>query len=227
MRGLMMDKPLLISSILEYAARYHGATEIVSRTVEGPIHRYDYAGAQSRAKKLARALAALGIGKGDRVGTLAWNGFRHYELYFGVSSMGAVCHMINPRLFSAQISYIVEHAGDSLIFADTTFVPLLEEIGPSARVVVMTDEDRMPKTSLPGVHCYETLLASQNDDYEWPLLDENAASSMCYSSGTTGNPKGVLFSHRSTVLHAWGATMPDMLGLGARDTVMPVVPTGG
>ena len=224
MRGLMMDKPLLISSILEYAARYHGATEIVSRTVEGPIHRYDYAGAQSRAKKLARALAALGIGEGDRVGTLAWNGFRHYELYFGVSSMGAVCHMINPRLFSAQISYIVEHAGDSLIFADTTFVPLLEEIGPSARVVVMTDEDRMPKTSLPGVHCYETLLASQNDDYEWPLLDENAASSMCYSSGTTGNPKGVLFSHRSTVLHAWGATMPDMLGLGARDTVMPVVP---
>ena len=224
MRGIMMDQPLLISSVLEYAARYHGTTEIVSQTVEGPVHRYGYAEAQARAKKLARALAALGIGEGDRVGTLAWNGFRHYELYYGVSGMGAVCHMINPRLFPGQISYIVDHAGDSLIFADTTFVPLLEEIGTAGSVVVMTDEDHMPDTSLPRVHCYEALLASQDDDYEWPRLDENAASSMCYSSGTTGNPKGVLYSHRSTVLHAWASAVPDMLGLSAKDSVMPAVP---
>jgi len=228
MRGLMMDKPLLISSLLDYAAKYHGDTEIVSRTVEGPIHRYTYADAEIRAKKLAKALQALGIEAGDRVATLAWNGFRHYELYYGVSGMGAICHMINPRLFAAQIAYIMNHAEDTLVFADLTFLSLLEEIAPEVGTVkgfvIMTDEANMPETALPNVYCYETLLAVQDDDYDWPQFDEYTASSMCYSSGTTGNPKGVLYSHRSTVLHAWSAATPDMLGIAARDAVLPVVP---
>lgn len=228
MLGLMMDKPLLISSLLDYAATYHGGTEIVSRTVEGPIHRYTYSDAEKRAKKLARALQALGVGEGDRVATLAWNGYRHYELYYGVSGMGAICHMINPRLFAAQIAYITNHAEDALIFVDLSFVPVLEQIASEAAsvkgFVIMTDEANMPETSLPNVYCYETLLDAQDDDYDWPQFDELTASSMCYSSGTTGNPKGVLYSHRSTVLHAWASTMPDMLGLAARDAVMPVVP---
>lgn len=228
MFGLMMNKPLLISSVLEHAAKYHGRTEIVSRTVEGPIHRYSYVDAQVRAKKLAQALNALGAGGGDRVATLAWNGYRHYELYYGVSGMGAVCHMINPRLFPGQISYIMNHAEDAIVFADLTFVPLLEEILQDLRsiraFVIMTDESHMPETDLPNVHCYETLLAGQTGDYDWPDLDENTASSMCYSSGTTGKPKGVLYSHRSTVLHALASVMPDMINISARDSVMPVVP---
>lgn len=228
MRGLMMDKPLLISSLLDYAAKYHGSTEIVSRTVEGPVHRYTYADAEVRAKKLAKALHALGIKPGDRVATLAWNGYRHYELYYGVSGMGAVCHMINPRLFPGQVSYIMNHAEDTLVFADLTFLELLEEIAPDTGTVkgfvIMTDEENMPETALPNVYCYETLLSVQDDDYDWPQFDENTASSMCYSSGTTGNPKGVLYSHRSTVLHAWAAATPDMLGIAARDAVLPVVP---
>ncbi len=228
MLGLMMDKPLLISSILDHAAKYHGGTEIVSRTVEGPLHRYTYAAAAVRAKKLAQALRRLGIGDGDRVATLAWNGYRHFELYYGVSGMGAVCHMVNPRLFSGQISYILNHAEDKIVFADLTFVQLLEEIAPEAAFVkafvVMTDEANMPDTSLPNVHCYETLLAAEDGDCEWPQFDENTASSMCYSSGTTGNPKGVLYSHRSTVLHAWAAVTPDMLNISAADAIMPAVP---
>jgi acyl-CoA synthetase (AMP-forming)/AMP-acid ligase II len=228
MLGLMMDKPLLISSILDHAAKYHGGTEIVSRTVEGPLHRYTYAAAAVRAKKLAQALRRLGIGDGDRVATLAWNGYRHFELYYGVSGMGAVCHMVNPRLFSGQISYILNHAEDKIVFADLTFVQLLEEIAPEAAFVkafvVMTDEANMPDTSLPNVHCYETLLAAEDGDYEWTQFDENTASSMCYSSGTTGNPKGVLYSHRSTVLHAWAAVTPDMLNISAADAIMPAVP---
>jgi 3-(methylthio)propionyl---CoA ligase len=228
MHGLMMDKPLLISSLLDYAAKYHGGTEIVSRTVEGPIHRYTYADAEIRAKKLAKALQTLGIQAGDRVATLAWNGYRHYELYYGVSGMGAVCHMVNPRLFAAQIAYIMNHAEDTLVFADLTFLALLEEIAPDVGTVkgfvIMTDEANMPETARPNVYCYETLLAVQDADYDWPQFDELTASSMCYSSGTTGNPKGVLYSHRSTVLHAWAAATPDMLNIAARDTVMPVVP---
>jgi len=228
MLGLMMDKPLLISSILDHAAKYHGGTEIVSRTVEGPLHRYTYADAAVRAKKLAQALRRLGIGDADRVATLAWNGYRHFELYYGVSGMGAVCHMVNPRLFSGQISYILNHAEDKIVFADLTFVQLLEEIAPEAAFVkafvVMTDEANMPDTSLPNVHCYETLLAAEDGDCEWPQFDENTASSMCYSSGTTGNPKGVLYSHRSTVLHAWAAVTPDMLNISAAAAIMPAVP---
>ena len=228
MLGLMMDKPLLISSMLDYAAKYHGGTEIVSRTVEGPIHRYTYAEALARSKRLSQALHRLGIGMGDRVATLAWNGFRHFELYFGVSGMGAVCHMINPRLFEGQISYILNDAEDKVVFADLTFISLLEEIAPAAKsvkaFVIMTDKANMPDTSLPNLYCYETLLDAENGNFDWPLFDENTASSMCYSSGTTGNPKGVLYSHRSTVLHAWAAMTPDMLNISAADAIMPVVP---
>ncbi|MBI05281.1 MAG: long-chain fatty acid--CoA ligase [Pelagibacteraceae bacterium] len=228
MLGLMMDKPLLISSVLEYAAKYHGGTEIVSRMVEGPIHRYNYADAQVRSKRLAKSLTRLGIAPGDRVATLAWNGFRHLELYYGVSGMGAICHMVNPRLFSGQISYILENAEDKIVFADLTFVPLLEGIAAEATsvkaFVIMTDETNMPDTSLPNVYCYEKLLAAEDGNYDWPQFDENTASSMCYSSGTTGNPKGVLYSHRSTVLHAWAAMTPDMLNISATDAIMPAVP---
>ena len=159
MHGLMMKQPLLISSLLEYAARFHGTTEIVSRTLDGQIHRYTYADAQTRAKQLAKALERLGVGPGDRVATMAWNSYRHYELYYGVSGMGAICHMINPRLFTGQIAYIINHARDSLIFTDLTFLPLLEQISDALNevrgIVVMTDEDNMPDSALPGLHCYE------------------------------------------------------------------------
>ena len=228
MLGLMMEKQLLISSILEHAAKYHGSTEIVSKTIEGSIHRYSYSEAEQRAKKLARAIQRLGIHDGDRIGTLAWNGYRHFELYYGVSGMGAICHMINPRLFPGQISYIMNNAADSLVFADLSFVDLLEKIIPEVSsvkgVILMTDEAHMPECSLPNVYCYETLLRSEDADYIWPQFPENMASSMCYSSGTTGNPKGVLYSHRSTVLHAIASTMPDMINIAASDTVMPAVP---
>jgi acyl-CoA synthetase (AMP-forming)/AMP-acid ligase II len=226
--GQMQDTPLLISSLIDYAAQYHGDTEIVSRSIEGPIHRYTYAEARRRARKLAAALGRLGVTQGDRVATLAWNGYRHVELYFGVSGMGAVLHTINPRLFAEQIVYIVNHAQDRYLFADLTFVPLLEKLAPSLTsvegFVIMTDRAHMPQTSLPRVLCYEELLAAEDDDYQWPQLDERAACSLCYTSGTTGHPKGVLFSHRSTVLHSFAVCTGDGLGLTSHDAVLPVVP---
>jgi fatty-acyl-CoA synthase len=228
MRGLMMDTPLLISSLLEFADIYHGDAEIVTRTVEGPIHRYDYRAAHRRSKRLANALGGLGVKPGDRIATLAWNTHRHLELYFGVSGMGAVCHTLNPRLFHDQLVYIVNHAEDRFLFVDLTFVPLLEalqdQLGVVEGFVVMTDAEHMPQTSLKNVHCYETLLAEADEDYTWPELDENTASSLCYTSGTTGNPKGALYSHRSTVLHSYGVCMTDTLALSCRDAVLPVVP---
>ena len=228
MRALMQDKPLLISSLIDFAAQYHSDAEIVSRTIEGPIHRYTYVEAQARSKQLANALRRLGVELGDRVATLAWNGYRHLEIYYGVSGMGAVLHTINPRLFPEQISYIANHAEDKYIFTDLTFVPLLEQVAPSLTTVkgyvVMTDEAHMPETSLPNAMCYETLLAAESGDYDWPQFDEMTASSLCYTSGTTGNPKGVLYAHRSTVLHSFAVCMQDVLGLSSRDTVLPVVP---
>ena len=228
MRALMQDKPLLISSLIDFAAQYHSDSEIVSRTIEGPIHRYTYVEAQARSKQLANALRRLGVELGDRVATLAWNGYRHLEIYYGVSGMGAVLHTINPRLFPEQISYIANHAEDKYIFTDLTFVPLLEQVAPSLTTVkgyvVMTDEAHMPETSLPNAMCYETLLAAESGDYDWPQFDEMTASSLCYTSGTTGNPKGVLYAHRSTVLHSFAVCMQDVLGLSSRDTVLPVVP---
>ncbi len=228
MHGLMMDSALSIPSLLEYAARYHGDNEIVSRTIEGPIHRYNYRDARARSKQLANVLHGLGVGQGDRVATLAWNGYRHFELYYAISGIGAVCHTLNPRLFPDQLVYIVNHAEDAYVFVDLTFVPILEAVHdklPDVRgFVVMTDEDHMPDTALPNVHCYETLMASADADYRWPDLDERTAASLCYTSGTTGNPKGTLYSHRSTVLHSWGSCMTDTLGLSSRSTVLPIVP---
>ena len=228
MHGLMMDHPLLISDLLTFSALNHGDTEIVTRTVEGPIHRYDYVAADQRSRQLAQALARLGIGRGDRVATMGWNTYRHFEVYFGVSGMGAVCHTLNPRLFADQLTYIVGHAEDKALFVDLTFVPILEklqdQLGSVEHWVVMTDRANMPDTSLPGALCYEELVEAEKGDYDWPSFDENTASSLCYTSGTTGHPKGVLYSHRSTVLHSYGVCMVDTLHLSARDSVLPVVP---
>ena len=228
MLGLMQDRPMLISSLIDFAAQYHGDVEIVSRSVEGPIHRYTYNDANHRARQLAQALGALGITLGDRVGTLAWNGYRHLECYYGVSGIGAVLHTINPRLFPEQIVYIANHAEDRVLFTELTFVPLLEGIADQLSsveaIVIMTDRDHMPETSLPNVHCYEELLAAQDGTLQWPSFDERTASSLCYTSGTTGNPKGVLYSHRSTLLHSLASCSQDVLGLSSQDSVLPVVP---
>ena len=229
MLGLMQSQPLLISTIIEHAARHHGDAEIVSRTVEGGLHRYTYADANRRAKKLANALTRQGVKLGDRVGTLAWNGYRHFELYFGISGLGAVMHTINPRLFPEQIAWIANHAEDSLLFFDLTFLPIVEGIAaqlPQCRAfVLMTDRAHMPAaSSLPNLLCYEDLIAPEADELVWPQFDENTASSLCYTSGTTGNPKGALYSHRSTLLHTYASALPDSLGCGARDSILPVVP---
>src|SRR6185312_5222359 len=228
MRGLMMDRPLMIGSLIQYAAEYHGDTEIVSRTVEGPIHRYTYAEAEQRAKRLANALRRLGVGFGDRVATIAWNGFRHFELYFAISGIGAVCHTINPRLFADQLGYIVNHAEDKVLFVDLTFVPLAEKLAahwPNVKhYVVMTDREHMPQTSLPNAHCYEVLLAGETAELVWPEFDENTASSLCYTSGTTGNPKGALYTHRSTVLHSYAICAANAIGMSLRDAICPIVP---
>jgi acyl-CoA synthetase (AMP-forming)/AMP-acid ligase II len=229
MFGLMQDRPLLIQQLIDHAARNHGDTEIVSRTLEGGIHRYTYKDARVRAKKMAEALLALGIEPGDRIGTLAWNGYRHFELYYGISGMGGVCHTINPRLFPEQIVYIVNHAEDQLLFVDINLLPLVEKLHSQFKtvrhVVAMTDRAHLPKdVKIPNLLVYEELIADKPGAYEWPVFDERTASSLCYTSGTTGNPKGVLYSHRSTVLHAYGAALPDTLGLSARSVVLPVVP---
>ena len=228
MHGLMSERPLLISAIIAHAAIYHHDTEIVSRTVEGAIHRYTYAEAERRSKRLARALVRLGIKPGDRVGTLGWNTFRHFELYYGISGIGAVCHTINPRLFDDQIVYIINHAADRLLFVDATFVPLIERLAPNlpadCRLVLMTAEGDEPETKLPRLACYEPLLKGEDEDFEWPEFDERTAASLCYTSGTTGKPKGALYSHRSTVLHALGVSLPDAISVSARDVVCPVVP---
>ena len=228
MHGLMMNLPLQISSLIRHAHRYHGDTEIVSRTIEGGIHRYTYRDAHRRSRQLANALAALGVRPGERVGTLAWNGFRHFEIYYATSGSGAVCHTINPRLFPEQIVYIVNHAEDQYVFFDLTFLKLVEGIAAHCKGVrgwvAMTDKAHMPQSASLDLLCYEDLVNGHSDDYEWPEFDESTASSLCYTSGTTGNPKGVLYSHRSTILHAYAACLPDAINLSARDVVMPVVP---
>ncbi len=228
MRGMMMGVPLLVTSVLRHAALYHADTEIVSRTTEGPIHRYTYADCWARAQKLAHALAGLGLQPGDRVGTLAWNGYRHLECYYAVGGSGMVCHTINPRLFPEQIAYIINHAEDRVLFTDLTFLPLLEciagQLAGVKAIVVMTDAANMPSSSLPNLRCYEDLLADQPDRFDWPELDENTACGLCYTSGTTGNPKGVLYSHRSAFLHALAVCLPDVFNLSAVDVVLPVVP---
>jgi fatty-acyl-CoA synthase len=235
MRGLIMDMPLLVSSLIAHADRSHGDTEIVSRTVEGPgkdgggaFHRYTYSQAHQRSKQLAQALARLGVKEGERIGTLAWNGFRHFELYYGVSGMGAVVHTINPRLFHEQLVYIVNHAEDAYVFFDLSFVPLAEKLAPECKGVkgwvAMTDRAHMPDVNLPNRLCYEELLAREDGDYEWPQFDEWTAAGLCYSSGTTGHPKGVLYANRSTILHAYAASTPDVFNCSARSVILPVVP---
>jgi fatty-acyl-CoA synthase len=228
MRGLMMDRPLLISSLIQYAAEYHGDTEIVTRTVEGPIHRYTYAEAEARAKQLANAMKRLGIGMSDRIGTIGWNTYRHCELYFGISGIGAVMHTLNPRLFTDQLTYMVNHAEDKIMFLDLTFVPLAEKMvsqwSPVRNYVILTDRAHMPQTTLPNVICYEELIAAEKPEVTWPLFDENTASSLCYTSGTTGNPKGSLYSHRSTVLHSMAACTANAMGFSTTDSVLPIVP---
>jgi len=224
-----MNLPLTITSIMQFADRVYGSSEIVSVTADNPYHRYTYADAFRRTRQLANALAKLGVQRGQCVGTLAWNDYRHLELYYGISCSGMVCHTINPRLFPEQLEYIINHAEDQYLFVDVMFVPLLEKLWerlPTVKgFVVLTDEAHMPENScLPNLICYETLIANAPDHFDWPQLDENEASSLCYTSGTTGNPKGVLYSHRSTVLHCYGSALPDSFGLSGRDVVMPIVP---
>ncbi len=223
-----MDRPLLISSIAEHAAKFHGDREIVSVTADNPRHRCTIRDAVARSKQVARALDNLGLEQGNRVATIAWNDYRHLELYYGISGAGFVCHTINPRLFPEQLIFIINHAEDRWIFTDVMFVPLLEKLLPKIPnvegFVIMTDEAHMPETALPNAVCYETLIGAEGSDYDWPQLDERAASALCYTSGTTGDPKGVLYDHRSTVLHAYAAIAPDVMNLASTDTVLPVVP---
>ncbi len=216
MNGLMMQQPLLISSLLVHAERHHGEQEIVSRRVEGDLHRSTYRQLAARSRRMAKALAGLGVKPGQTVATLAWNGYRHMELYYAVSGSGAVLHTLNPRLHPDQVVYIADHAEDQVLCFDMTFLPLVEAVAARLKTVkhfvAMTDRAHMPASSkIAGLLCYEELVEAQDDRFEWPQFDENSASSLCYTSGTTGNPKGALYSHRSTLLHTLAAATPDAL----------------
>ncbi|CAN5252303.1 3-(methylthio)propionyl-CoA ligase [soil metagenome] len=229
MRGQMMATPLLISSLLTHAARHAGDTEIVSKRVEGDLHRYGWRDAELRSRKLAQAFARLGCQPGDRIATLAWNTHRHLEIYYGASGSALVCHTINPRLFPEQIAWIANDAQDSVLCFDLTFLPLVEKLAEGLssikHFVLMTDRTHMPAaTTLPNLLCFEELLEAEDGRYTWPEFDENTASSICYTSGTTGNPKGAVYSHRSSLLHAYAAAMPDAMNCSARDVILPVVP---
>jgi fatty-acyl-CoA synthase len=225
----MQQQSLLISNLLVHAERHHGDQEIVSRRVEGDIHRQTFRQLGERSRRMANALKALALQFGDRIGTLAWNGYRHMELYYAVSGSGTVLHTLNPRLHPDQLVWIADHAEDQVLFFDLSFVPLVEAVAHRVKTikhfVVMTDRSRMPAGSkIPNLLCYEDLLEAQSDEFTWPEFDENTASSLCYTSGTTGNPKGVLYSHRSTMLHTYAAALPDALSCSARDVILPVVP---
>lgn len=228
MQGLMMDSQLLISAILKHADRNFGDQEIVSVTADNPLHRYTYKDCFRRARQLANALRRLGLERGDRVATMAWNDYRHLETYYALTGSGYVCHTVNPRLFPEQIAFIINHAEDRWIFVDVLMVPLLEKIAAQISgvegFVIMTDEKHMPETSLRNAVCYEALIGGESDEFAWPVFDERSASILCYTSGTTGDPKGVLYDHRSTVLHAYAAVAPDVMRLSSTDCVLPVVP---
>jgi fatty-acyl-CoA synthase len=228
MLGLMQDWPLLTHKIIDYAALQYGGREVVTRTVEGPIHRTDYVGVRARSLRVAQRLARDGIKLGDRVATLAWNTVRHLEAWYGIGGIGAVYHTVNPRLFPEQIAWIVNHAEDRVIMTDLTFVPVLETLADRLpaieRYIVLTDAAHMPATKLKNAVAYETWLAEADGDFRWAEFDELTAAGLCYTSGTTGNPKGVLYSHRSNTLQSLGLVGPDMFALSSRDTCMPVVP---
>ncbi len=236
MRGLMQTQNLMISGLLTHAARHHGAAEVISRTHENTTHRYTWADVERRSRRLVRVLTKLGISEGDRVGTLAWNGYRHLEVYYAAPGMGAICHTINPRLHPDDIGYIVSNAGDKVLFVDLSFAPLIGMIAAAIKdhvrdIVMLCDAASMPPTGpevalAPGMrlHCYDTLLDEADEDHVWRQFDENTASALCYTSGTTGRPKGVLYSHRSTILHSYSVALPDVLDLRATSRALPVVP---
>jgi fatty-acyl-CoA synthase len=229
MFGLMQQQSLLISSLIEFADRHHGDGEIVSRRVEGDIHRYTWADVAKRSRQVANGLDSLKLAQGDRVATLAWNGYRHLELYFGVSGSGRVLHTLNPRLHPDQVVWIANHAEDQVLCFDMSFLPLVQAVHARCATiqhwVALCDQDKLPAdTGIPNLTSYEAWIGKQSATYSWPQLDENTASSMCYTSGTTGNPKAALYSHRSTLLHAYAAALPDVMCISARDAILPVVP---
>ena len=229
MLGLMQQQNLLISSLIDFAEKHHGDVEIVSRRVEGDIHRTTWGGIAQRSRQVAHGLDQLGLGFGDRVATLAWNGYRHLELYFGVSGTGRVLHTINPRLHPDQVVWIANHAEDQVLCFDMSFLPLVKQVHSRCttirQYVALCDADQLPAdTGIPGLVSYEAWVQGQSTHYTWPEFDENTASSLCYTSGTTGNPKGALYSHRSTILHAYAAALPDVMCISARDAILPVVP---
>ena len=228
MLGLMQDWPLLLHRIIDHAAKYHGGRKVITRSVEGPMHETNYAEIRARALKVAQRLDRDGIRLGDRVATMGWNTWRHLEAWYGILGIGAVYHTVNPHLFPEQIAWIVNHAEDRMMLVDLTFVPILEKIADKLttieRYVILTDAAHMPETTLKNAVAYEDWIGDVDGDFEWREFDENTAAGMCYTSGTTGNPKGVLYSHRSNVLHAFMASLPDSKGISSRDVVLPVVP---
>jgi fatty-acyl-CoA synthase len=228
MRGLMQDWPLLCNRMIDHAAAIHGEREVITRSVEGPIHRTNYREIRARALKVAQRLERDGIKLGDRVATLGWNTWRHLESWYGIMGIGAICHTVNPRLFPDQIAWIINHAEDRVVMIDLTFVPLLEAIAAKVptveRYVIYTDKAHMPETKLKNAISYEEWIGAADGDFAWKMFDENTAAAMCYTSGTTGDPKGVLYSHRSNVLHALMANNGDALGTTSKDTMLPVVP---
>jgi fatty-acyl-CoA synthase len=228
MLGLMQDWPLLVHKIIDHAALYHGDREVVTRSVEGPIHRTNYREIGARAHKVADALDRLGIKAGDRIGTLAWNTWRHLETWYGITGIGAVYHTLNPRLFPDQLLYIANHAEDKVLFFDITFADLVAKLAPQLKsvelFVCLTDAAHLPKADIPNLVAYEEFIAGANANFQWKEFDENTACGLCYTSGTTGNPKGVLYSHRSNVLHAFMAVQIDAQGFGNNDSILPVVP---
>jgi fatty-acyl-CoA synthase len=228
MLGLMQVWPLLCHRIIEHAARVHGQQEVVTRSVDGPIHRTNYRDIQERALKVSQALDREGIKFGDRIATIAWNTWRHLECWYGIMGIGAICHTVNPRLFPEQIAWVINHAQDRIVITDITFMAVLEQIAvkmPSVeRYVVLTDKPHMPQTQLRNAIAYEDWIAECDGDFQWKTFDENTAAAVCYTSGTTGEPKGVLYSYRSNVIHSLIANSRDALGTSAADTMLPVVP---
>ena len=231
MLGTLQAEPINLISILQHAARWHGDREIISNTVEGGLHRQTYAETMRRATKLAARLKEKGVVEGDRIGTMAWNTHRHMEVWYAVSGQGAICHTINPRLFPDQIEYIVNHAEDKVLFVDLNIAPLLDDLLPKMptvkAVIVMTDKEHMPDTSnwnVPGIHCYEEFLEGGASEFEWPSFDEKTCSSLCYTSGTTGEPKGVTYTHRGNLLHAYSGMAGESFNVRESDTVLMVVP---